>query len=82
MIFLTLNKKAERKGSKLQFQSDDDPVKRSSTERYSSQFFDNMVLLAALYSVTVATAMFIMPVIHHFMRYHHFDIERFLLTTK
>jgi hypothetical protein len=77
---------------------DDDPVMRSSTERYdrvgvtfrwcqilasaSSIFFgfllniavnppsyftflDNVILLAALYAVTVATAMFIMPVIFH-----------------
>ena len=28
-------------------------------------FFDNVILLAALYSVTAATAMFIMPVIYH-----------------
>ena len=78
--------------------SDDDPVMRSSTERYDRvgvsfrwpqilassssiffgfllniavnppsyfTFFDNIILLAALYSVTVATAMFIMPVIYH-----------------
>lgn len=96
-------------------ESDDDPIKRSSTEHYdrvgasmrwcqilaaaSSIFFgfllnitiyppayfqllDNIVLLAALYAVTVATAMFIMPVIHHLMHYHRFDVERFLLTTK
>jgi hypothetical protein len=96
-------------------QSDDDPVRRSSTERYSRvaadldwcivlgaassiitgfllkisvsppsyfQFFDDMVLLAALYAVTVATATFIMPVIHHLMLYHRFDVERFLLTSK
>jgi hypothetical protein len=29
------------------------------------QFFDNIILLAALYAATVATAMFIMPVIYH-----------------
>ena len=77
---------------------DDDPVMRSSTERYDRvgvsfrwpqilassssiffgfllniavnppsyfTFFDNVILLAALYSVTAATAMFIMPVIYH-----------------
>ena len=41
-----------------------------------------MILLAALYAVTVATAMFIMPVIHHLMHYRQFDVEKFLLTTK
>jgi len=51
--------------------SDDDPTKRFSTERYSR--------VAALYAVTVATAMFIMPVIHHLMHYHQFDVEKFLL---
>ena len=29
------------------------------------RFLDNVILLAALYAVTVATAMFIMPVIYH-----------------
>jgi hypothetical protein len=95
--------------------SDDDPVKRSSTERYSRvvsnldwsivliaassiffgfllniavnppsyfHFSDSIILLAALYAVTVATVMFIMPVIHHSTHYRQFDIERFLLITK
>jgi hypothetical protein len=95
--------------------SDDDPVKRSSTERYSRvasnldwsivliaassifcgfllniavnppsyfSFSDSIILLAALYAVTVATVMFIMPVIHHSTHYRQFDIERFLLITK
>ncbi|MGI0044951.1 MAG: hypothetical protein ACRD47_14695, partial [Nitrososphaeraceae archaeon] len=35
-----------------------------------------------LYAVTVAIAMFIMPVIYHLMHYHRFDVEKFLLTTK
>src|SRR5215475_1082395 len=42
------------------------------------RLFDNMVLLAALYAVTVATAMFIMPVIYHISSYLRFDVERFL----
>jgi hypothetical protein len=95
--------------------SDDDPVKRSSTERYSRvasnldwvivlipassiffgfllhiavnppsyfHFSDDMILLAALYAVTVATVMFIMPVIHHSTHYHQLDVESFLSTTK
>jgi hypothetical protein len=45
-------------------------------------FFDNMILLAALYAVTVATAMFIMPVIFHAIHYRKLDVERFLLRTK
>jgi Family of unknown function (DUF6328) len=95
--------------------SDDDPVKRSSTERNSRvassldwsivliaassiffgfllniavnppsyfHFSDSIILLAALYAVTVATIMFIMPVIHHSTHYRQFDVERFLLITK
>ena len=95
--------------------SDDDPVMRSSTERYdrvganldwfiilasaSSIFFgfllniainppsyftfiDNVILLAALYAVTVATAMFIMPVIFHASHYRQLDVERFLFRSK
>jgi Family of unknown function (DUF6328) len=45
-------------------------------------FLDNVILLAALYAVTVATAMFIMPVIFHASHYRKFDVERFLLRTK
>ena len=94
---------------------DDDPVMRSSTERYDRvgvpfrwpqilaaassiffgfllkiavnppsyfKFFDNVVLLAALYAVTVATVMFLTPVIYHIRSYRHLDVERFLLRTK
>jgi hypothetical protein len=46
------------------------------------RFLDNVILLAALYAVTVATAMFIMPVIHHMGRYRQFDVERFVFKTK
>ena len=46
------------------------------------RFLDNVILLAALYAVTVATAMFIMPVIHHMSRYRQFDVERFVFRTK
>ena len=45
-------------------------------------FFDNVILLAALYSVTVATTMFIMPVIYHVRHYRRLDVERFLSRTK
>ena len=95
--------------------TDDDPVKRSSTERYSRvasnldwvitlipassiffgfllhisvnppsyfHFSDSIILLAALYAVTVATVMFVIPVIYHSTHYHRFDVERFLLTSK
>jgi hypothetical protein len=44
--------------------------------------FDNYVLLAALYAVTVATAMFIMPVIYHISNYRRLDVEKFLFRTK
>ena len=45
-------------------------------------FIDNVILLAALYAVTVATAMFIMPVIFHASHYRQLDVERFLFRTK
>ncbi len=94
---------------------DDDPVMRSSTERYDRvgvtfrwpqilasassiffgfllkiavdppsyfTFFDNIILLAALYAVTIATAMFILPVIFHASHYRKLDVERFLLRNK
>ena len=95
--------------------SDEDPVKRSSTERYSRvasnldwvivlipassiffgfllhisvnppsyfHFSDSIILLTALYAMTVATVMFVIPVIYHLTHYHQLDVERFLLTTK
>ena len=46
------------------------------------QLFDNLVLLAALYAVTTATVMFIMPVVHHMMHYRKFDVEKYHITTK
>ena len=46
------------------------------------ELYDNLVLLAALYAVTTATAMFIMPVVYHMIHYHKFDVEKYLLTTK
>jgi Family of unknown function (DUF6328) len=94
---------------------DDDPVMRSSTERYdrvgvsfrwpqilasgSSIFFgfllniavnppsyfrlfDSIILLTALYAVTVATIMFILPVIYHATSYRRLDVEGFLYRTK
>ena len=45
-------------------------------------FSDSMILLAALYAMTVATVMFVMPVIHHSTHYRQLDVERFLFTTK
>jgi Family of unknown function (DUF6328) len=95
--------------------SDDDPILRSSSERYdrvgvsfrwpqilasaSSIFFgfllsievsppsyfsaiDYEILLAALYSAAVATAMFVMPVIYHMSHYRKFDVDRFLFSLK
>ena len=46
------------------------------------KLFDNLVLLGALYAVTTATAMFIMPVIYHMIHYQKFDVEKYLLATK
>lgn len=45
-------------------------------------FIDNVILLAALYAVTVATAMFIMPLIYHISSYRQLDVERFLFRAK
>ena len=45
-------------------------------------FLDNVILLAALYSVTVATAMYIIPVIYHSRSYRQLDVERFLFRAK
>ncbi len=45
-------------------------------------FSDSIILLAALYAVTVATGMFAMPVIFHSTHYHQLGVNRFLLTTK
>ena len=84
---------------------DDDPVMRSSTERYDRvgsdldwfivlasatsiffgflleiavnppshfTFLDNVSLLAALYALTVATAIFIIPLIYHIRNFRRF----------
>ena len=45
-------------------------------------FSDSMILLAALYAMTVATVMFVMPVIYHLIHYRQFDVEKFLLIIK
>jgi hypothetical protein len=46
------------------------------------RFLDNVILLAALYAVTVSTAMFVMTVIYHSTRYRQFDVDRFIFKTK
>ena len=114
-MLVDLNSTFKLSYPRMSSRSDDDPVKRSSSERYSRvasnldwvivlipassiffgfllhisvnppsyfHFSDNMILLAALYAVTVATVMFVMPVIHHSTHYHQLDVERFLFTTK
>jgi Family of unknown function (DUF6328) len=45
-------------------------------------FSDSIILLAALYAMTVATVMFVMPVIYHLIHYRQFDAEKFLLKIK
>jgi hypothetical protein len=45
-------------------------------------FSDSIILLAALYAMTVATVMFVMPVIYHLIHYRQFDVEKFLLKIK
>ena len=46
------------------------------------KLFDNLVLLGALYAVTTATAMFIMPVVYHMIHYQKLNVEKYLLATK
>jgi hypothetical protein len=46
------------------------------------RFSDNIILLTALYAMTVATVMFVMPVIYHLIHYRQFDAEKFLLKIK
>jgi len=46
------------------------------------RLFDSIILLTALYAVTVATIMFILPVIYHASSYSRLDVERFLSRTK
>lgn len=44
-------------------------------ERFS--FIDKIALLAALFSITVAISLFVMPVIYHHFQYPYKDIEKF-----
>jgi hypothetical protein len=46
------------------------------------RLFDSIILLTALYAVTVATVMFLTPIIYHVCSYHQLDVERFLSRTK
>jgi hypothetical protein len=45
-------------------------------------YSDSIILLTALYAMTVATVMFVMPVIYHLIHYRQFDVEKFLLKIK
>jgi len=45
-------------------------------------YTDSVILMTALYSAAVATAMFIMPVIYHMTHYRKFDVNRFLSRNK
>ena len=45
-------------------------------------FVDGLVILASIYSVTIATVLFIMPVIFHQRHYQTFDVEKFLSRSK
>ena len=46
------------------------------------RLFDSIILLTALYAVTVATIMFLTPIIYHVCSYRRLDVERFLSRTK
>jgi hypothetical protein len=45
-------------------------------------FVDGLVILASIYSVTIATVLFIMPVIFHQRHYQAFDVGKFLSMSK
>ena len=45
-------------------------------------FVDGVILLTSIYSVTIATVFFIMPVIFHQMNYKILDTEKFLSRSK
>ena len=46
------------------------------------RLFDSIILLTALYAITVATIMFLKPIIYHATSYRRLDVERFLSRTK
>ena len=46
------------------------------------RLFDSIILLTALYALTVATIMFLKPIIYHATSYRRLDVERFLSRTK
>ena len=46
------------------------------------RLFDSIILLTALYAVTVATIMFLTPIIYHATSYRRLDVARFLSRTK
>ena len=45
-------------------------------------FIDGVILLVSIYSVTIATVFFILPVIFHQMNYRILDVEKFLSRSK
>ena len=45
---------------------------------HSFSFIDGVILLASIYSVTIATVFFILPVIFHQINYRMLDVEKFL----
>jgi len=46
------------------------------------RLFDSIILLTALYALTVATIMFLKPIIYHATSYRRLDVARFLSRTK
>ncbi|HEY7082203.1 MAG TPA: DUF6328 family protein [Nitrososphaeraceae archaeon] len=45
-------------------------------------FFDDTILLTALYALAISTAMFVLPIIYHVSNYRRLDVERFLARTR
>jgi hypothetical protein len=46
---------------------------------HSFDFFNKLLILISLYSITIATSLFIMPVIYHHLQYPYKDIQKFKL---
>ena len=47
-----------------------------NTPKYFT-LFDKVVLLVALYSITIAASLFVMPVIYHHLQYPYTNLEKF-----
>ncbi len=49
----------------------------SINSQHSFDFFNKLLILISLYSITIASSLFIMPVIYHHLQYPYKDIQKF-----